>query len=87
MAKKVEQGWIHDQKVVVHGWAGVVMRVLHKNHCLVADTQLYERLCPYVGLLVEKQVFFLFYGGICVGGGHRIGWGLDAPAHPFATIL
>ena len=59
---------------------------------LVADAQLYERLCPSVGTSVgpskthESKVEKRFLG-MCVGGGQGGGMGLDAPAHPSATIL
>ena len=72
---------------------------------LVADTQLYKRLCPSVRPLVRwsvgpsvrrrssswkvwKWAFSIFFF-VClsVGGGFGCGWGLDAPAHPSATIL
>ena len=69
---------------------------------LVADTQLYKRLCPSVrwsvGPLVrpsevielksvKMSVFDIFFVCLSVGGGFGCGWGLDAPAHPSVTIL
>ena len=84
-----------------------VLENFSANLLLVADTQLYKRLClsvgPSVGPSVRRSVrpsvrnarvekwktsvldaFF----GMCVGGGGMgCGWGLDAPAHPSATIL
>ena len=66
---------------------------------LVSDTQLYKRLCPSVGPLVrlseavielksgETSVLETFCLYLSVGGGLGCGWGLDAPAHPSATIL
>ena len=66
---------------------------------LVADTQLYKRLCPFVRPLVhpsevviklkswETSVLDAFCVCLSVGGGLGCGWGLDAPAHPSAKIL
>ena len=65
---------------------------------LVADTQLYRRLCPSVHPLVhwsvgsgyrfdETSIFDTFCEGLSVGGGLGCEWGLDAPAHSSATIL
>ena len=66
---------------------------------LVADTQLYKRLCPSVGPSVgpseavielksgETSVLDTFCVCLSVGGGLGCGWGSDAPAHPSATIL
>ena len=67
---------------------------------LVADTQLYKRLCPSVGPSVGSLVRWSVRHGdrvekwenerfrVClsVGSGLGCGWGLDAPAHPSATI-
>ena len=50
---------------------------------LVADTQLYKRLCP----CGKTRTFDTFCICLSVGGGFGCGWGLDAPAHPSATIL
>ena len=68
---------------------------------LVADTQLYKRLClpvcPSVRLSVRQSIrqsirhgdrvenkhFRYFF--VCLSLG--VGWGMDAPAHPSATIL
>ena len=67
---------------------------------LVADTQLYKRLCPSVRpsvgpsvrpsvmvIELKTSVFDTFFVCLSVGGGLGCGWGLDAPAHPSATIL
>ena len=65
---------------------------------LVADTQLYKRLCPSVhpsvrpSVVIESKsgktsVLDTFCVGLSVGDGFGCGWGLDAPAHPSATIL
>ena len=66
---------------------------------LVADTQLYKRLCPSVRPLVrplvrgdrvkkwENEHFRYFSCRFECGGGFGCGWGLDTPAHPSATIL
>ena len=61
---------------------------------LVADTQLYKRLGPSVGLLVviesksgKTSVFDTFCVRLCVGVEVRCGRRLDAPAHPYATIM
>ena len=66
---------------------------------LVAETQLYKRHCPSVGPSVgpseavielksgEMSVLDTFCVCLSVGGGLGCGWGLDAPAHPSATIL
>ena len=76
-------------------------RNLHLCHSLshpflVADTQLYKRLCPSVGRSVGRSVMVIelkmsVFDALCVslsvGGGLGCGWGLDAPAHPSATIL
>ena len=68
---------------------------------LVADTQLYKRLCPLVHLSVQPLVrehelkewknkcFESFCVCVLVGKGvgwvFGCGWGLAAPAHPSAT--
>ena len=67
---------------------------------LVADTQLYKRLCPSVRPLVRRAAgpltrvekwknerFEAFCVCVCVGKGVGCGWGLAAPAHLSATIL
>ena len=73
---------------------------------LVADMQLFKRLCPSVGpsvcwsvgLLVRRSSVIKLKSGktnvldtfcVClsVGGGLGYEWGLNAPAHPSATIL
>jgi len=67
---------------------------------LVADTQLYKRLCPSVRWFRDARVenAHLWYCSChlvcgCVSAWHEWlerlgwGWGLDAPAHPSATIL
>ena len=70
---------------------------------LVADTQLYKRLCPSVRPFVhpsvrkhesksgKTSVLEAFCVCVCVGRGVGwsvgCGWGLAAPAHPSATIL
>ena len=63
---------------------------------LVADTQLYKRLCPSVRpsvgpsvivIELKTSVFDTFCVCLSVGPGLGCGWGLDAPAHPSATIL
>ena len=66
---------------------------------LVADTQLYKRLCPSVRPSVREHesksektsVLEAFCVCVCVGReigwGVGCGWGLAAPAHPSATIL
>ena len=70
---------------------------------LVADKQLYKRLCLSVGRSVgqsvevnelksgKKSVLEVFckcvYVGRGVGRGVGCGWGLAAPAYPSATIL
>ena len=68
-------------------------------HFLVVDTELYKRLCPSVRpsvgpsvMVIEMKsgktsVFDTFCVCLSVGGGLGCGWGLDAPAHPSATIL
>ena len=69
--------------------AAVKLRILR---FLVADTQLYRRLCQSVGPSVrehesksgETRVLEAFCEPV---RGVRYGWGLDAPAHPSATIL
>ena len=62
---------------------------------LVADTQLYRRLCPSIGPSVspfvcehESKSRKVSALDACVWlGGVGPKWGLDAPAHPSATIL
>ena len=66
---------------------------------LVADTQLYKRLCPSVCPSVhpsvgvnelksgKTSVLDTFCVCLSVGGGLGCGWGLDAPVHSSATIL
>ena len=69
--------------------------MLYFSTFLVADTQLYKRLCPSVGWLEavielksgEIGVLDTFCVCLSIGGGLGCGWGLDAPAHPSATIL
>ena len=83
--------------------AGTPLRQLHyalrDRLSLVADTQLYKRFCPSVHLSVgpleavielksgEMSVLDTFCVCLSVGDGLGCGWGLDAPAHPSATIL
>ena len=73
------------------------------NTFLVADTQLYKRLCPSVRPSVcrsvrrslemieskswKTSVLEAFWVCVCVGRGVGCGWWLAAPAHPSATIL
>ena len=66
---------------------------------LVADTQLYKRLCPSVrrsvGLSVDpsmmiesirqEQAFQILFVYVCLGWG--VERGVDDPAHPSATIM
>ena len=79
----------------------IILWVLHISLVifLVADTQLYKRLCPSVRhsigpsvMVIELKsgktsVFDTFCVCLSVGGGLGCGWGLDASAHPSATIL
>ena len=69
-----------------------------RDFFLVADTQLYKRLCPSVGPSVRPSVMIESKSGktsildtscvgLSVGDGLGDGWGLAAPAHPSATIL
>ena len=70
---------------------------------LVADTQLYKRLCPSIRRSVhpsvrvnesksgQTSVLEAFCVCVCVvrwvGWGIGCGWGLAAPPHPSVTIL
>ena len=70
---------------------------------LVADTQLYKKLCPSIRSSVrplvrlseavielksgETSIFDTLCECLSVGGGLGCEWGLGAPAHPTATIL
>ena len=75
------------------------LKFLSTFYFLVADTLLYKRLCPFVGLSVDPLLpwsklksgkmsvfeYLLHIVGCLEGLGY--GWGLDVPAHPSATIL
>ena len=76
----------------------ILLKKLRFHFFLVADTQLYKRLCPSVGPSVRRSVvielkrgktsvFDTFCVCLSVGSGFGCGWGLDAPAHPSTTIL
>ena len=64
---------------------------------LVADTQLYKRLCLSVRRSVrwsvevnesksgKMSILDTFLVCLCKGWGLGCGWGFDAPAHPSAT--
>ena len=55
---------------------------------LVADTQLYKRLCPSVHQSVRPSVSpGSLSWKVCAGWRFGCGWGLDAPARPSAMIL
>ena len=79
-----------------------VLENFSANLLLVADTQLYKRLClsvgPSVHPSVRRSVMIESKRGktsvldtlcvcLCVGRRLGCGWGLDAPAHLSATIL
>ena len=62
-------------------------------HFLVADTQVYKMLCRSVGpsVMIELKsgktsVLDTVCVCLCVGWELGCGWGLDALAHPSATI-
>ena len=70
--------------------------ILYLIGFLVADTQLYKRLCqsvrpsvrPSVMVIeLKTSVFDTFCVCFSVGGGLGCGWELDAPAHPSPKIL
>ena len=57
---------------------------------LVADTQLFKRLCPSIRRSISNDRVEMWKNKHfceCLFVMDRYGWGLDAPAHPSATIL
>ena len=55
---------------------------------LVADTQLCKRLCPSGSVKMLINDAAVMFACVCVSmGWGGYGWGLYAPAHPYATVL
>ena len=80
------------------GWAPLCIGIVTSHHLffsiffLVADMQLYKRLCPSVCLKSGKTSVLEAFLCTClcwkgVGWGIGCGWGLAAPANLSATIL
>ena len=70
-----------------------VIRKAQEHHRNV-ELHLYRKVCQLVcrSVVIELKsgktsVFDTYYVCLRVGGGLGCGWGLDAPAHPSATIL
>ena len=92
--RATEEWWVQQQNQTPNTFTVMLF--------LVADTQLYKRLCPAVGLLVcwsihndwmewnwKKSVLDTFCVCLCVGCRVEIGvWiGAGCSDHPYATIL